>query len=279
MYTAEISRVNPTCFLFLIDQSYSMADPFGGGEIQASKAAILADVINRLLDTLVGRCSKGEGMWRYFQVGVIGYGASVKPAFGGALSGQDLVWIDDIANNPLRVEDRVRKVYDGAGGQVEITAKFPVWFESTADNGTPMFRAMWHAHATLEDWVAGHPEAFPPVVINITDGESTDGDPAPVSEAIRELATEDGNVVLLNLHLSSQRSPQILFPDNPSELPDDYARLLFEMSSILPEPMRQMALEMRYNVSATSRGFFFNVRDITDVIQFLDIGTRAANLR
>ena len=30
-YTAEISRANPTCFLFLIDQSGSMADPFGGG--------------------------------------------------------------------------------------------------------------------------------------------------------------------------------------------------------------------------------------------------------
>ena len=28
-YTAEISRANPTCFLFLIDQSGSMADSFG----------------------------------------------------------------------------------------------------------------------------------------------------------------------------------------------------------------------------------------------------------
>ena len=31
-YQAEISRKNPGCFLFLVDQSESMEDPFGGGE-------------------------------------------------------------------------------------------------------------------------------------------------------------------------------------------------------------------------------------------------------
>ncbi len=30
-YSAEISRNNPTCFLFLIDQSGSMNDPWSGG--------------------------------------------------------------------------------------------------------------------------------------------------------------------------------------------------------------------------------------------------------
>ena len=29
-YTAEISRNNPTCFVFLLDHSGSMADNFGG---------------------------------------------------------------------------------------------------------------------------------------------------------------------------------------------------------------------------------------------------------
>src|SRR5206468_1673286 len=29
-YQAEISRKNPGCFLFLVDQSESMEDPFGG---------------------------------------------------------------------------------------------------------------------------------------------------------------------------------------------------------------------------------------------------------
>ena len=58
-YTAEISRVNPTCFLFLVDQSGSMAERFGG-ESGKTKAQGVADAINRLFETLVTRCSKGD---------------------------------------------------------------------------------------------------------------------------------------------------------------------------------------------------------------------------
>lgn len=109
MYTAEISRNNPSCFLFLVDQSYSMADPFGGSEISESKAKMLADALNRVLWTLIGRCSKDEGIRRYFQVGVIGYGAAVGPALGGNLAGRDLVWIDELAKFPIRIENRLQK--------------------------------------------------------------------------------------------------------------------------------------------------------------------------
>ena len=31
-YSAEISRTNPSCLLFLIDRSGSMEDPFGAGD-------------------------------------------------------------------------------------------------------------------------------------------------------------------------------------------------------------------------------------------------------
>jgi hypothetical protein len=118
------------------------------------------------------------------------------------------------------------------------------------------------------------------VVINITDGESTDGDPYPASAAIRELETEDGNVLLLNLHLSSCRAPQVFFPDSESGLAeqDKYAPLLFNMSSHLPAFMRSAARDLGYTVSDTARGFVFNA-EIQDAIQFLDIGTRAANMR
>ncbi|MBC8262526.1 MAG: VWA domain-containing protein [Anaerolineales bacterium] len=280
MYTAEISRRSPSCFLFLIDQSYSMAEPFGGGSIEVSKSRAMADAVNRLLDTLVGRCTKDEGAMKYFQVGVIGYGSTVGPALGGTLTGQDLVWIDEVADNPLRVEERMKKEPDGAGGLVELSVKFPVWFDPIADNGTPMCQALWQAHTILEGWVSQHPEAFPPVLINITDGESTDGDPYPASEAIRDLKTDDGNVLLLNLHLSSRRASQIYFPDSESGLSeqDKYAPLLYKMSSHLPEFMRGEARRLGYTISDMARGFVFNA-EIQDAIQFLDIGTRTVNMR
>ena len=58
-YTAEISRANPTCFLFLIDQSGSMAERFGG-DLARPRPKGVADAINRLLETLITRCSKGD---------------------------------------------------------------------------------------------------------------------------------------------------------------------------------------------------------------------------
>jgi len=279
MYTAEISRRNPSCFLFLVDQSASMGDLFGSGEGNISKAQFLADAINRVLLTLVGSSTRSEAVvGRYFDVGVIGYGATVGPALGGALAGREMVGIDELANNPLRVEDRVQKIPDGMGGLVEVTNKFAIWFDPVASNGTPMCHALWQAHGLLESWIAQHPQAFPPTVINITDGEANDGDPQPVSEAIRELCTEDGNALLFNLHLSSLRGVmQIHFPDSEHTLPDQYAKLLFRMSSEMPMSMLNEA-QCHYSVSDGARGMVFNAR-IEDVVHFLNIGTVGANQR
>src|SRR5947208_12945940 len=104
VYTAEISRTNPTCFVFLVDQSASMVDPIGG-EVPQRKADVVADAINRLLTELSVKCAKEEGVRDYFHVAVIGYGHNtVGSAFGGALAGRDLVPISEIADNPARID-------------------------------------------------------------------------------------------------------------------------------------------------------------------------------
>lgn len=277
-YTAEISRANPTCFLFLIDRSGSMADPFGNSETGGSKADEAAVAINRLLSELIIKCAKDQEIRRYFQVGVIGYGASVGPVLGGSLSGQDLVWIDDLYAAPLRVEERIKKVPDGAGGLVETTVKFPVWFDPVADNGTPMTAAFKRAFSILQHWVTSNNSSFPPIVINITDGESTDGDPSQVARALQALTTSDGNTLVFNVHLSSTRAAPIAFPDDEGSLPDQYARLLFGISSQLPDFMRETARQYGYSPAANSRGFVFNA-GIEDLISFLIIGTQPKNLR
>src|SRR5215210_9375477 len=105
VYTAEVSRSNPSCFLFLIDRSGSMEDDWAG-EPGKQKAEGLATVINRLLQNLVIKCAKSEGVRDYYHVGVLGYGDHVGPAFEGALAGQDLVPISQVADQPARVEDR-----------------------------------------------------------------------------------------------------------------------------------------------------------------------------
>ena len=65
-----------------------------------------------------------------------------------------------------------------------------------------MCEALTLATSTLETWVKEHKFSYPPVVINITDGESTDGDPLEDAQVLRELSTQDGNVLLFNCHIS-----------------------------------------------------------------------------
>lgn len=278
-YEAEISRANPTCFLFMIDQSGSMGDPFGTGESTKKKADGVADAINRLLQNLTLRCAKEEGIRDYFHVGVIGYGAKVGPALAGSLSGRDLAPISEIANNPARVESRTRKVDDGAGGLVDQPIRFPIWFDPLANGGTPMCQALGQARDVLSRWLTQYPHSFPPALIHITDGESTDGDPSQAMQDITSLASGDGNVLLFNVHLSANPNAiPISFADSPASLPDKYARLLFDGSSFLTPSMRAVANEHGFSLSDGARGFVLNA-DLVLVIQALDIGTRATNLR
>jgi hypothetical protein len=276
-YTAEISRTNPSCFLFLIDQSGSMQDAWSA-ESGKSKADGLSTIINRLLQNLVLKCAKSEGVRDYYDVGVIGYGATVGPAFSGPLAGKELVPVSEIANQPARIEERNKKVEDGAGGLVDQAIKFPIWFDATANGGTPMTQAMARAHSILSRWVAQQPTSFPPIVMNITDGQATDGDPSAAAQALRDLKTEDGNVLLFNIHVSSTSGSPLEFPGDESGLPDDFARLLYRLSSALPDYMKAIAKEEGVNVGDATRGFVFN-GDMVSVIRFLDIGTRPTNLR
>lgn len=276
-HTAEISRAKPTCFLFLIDQSGSMADPFGGGTGGRQKADGVATLINRLLQDLLGRCSKPE-VWDYFDVGVIGYGASVGPGFGGALSGRELVPISQVASNPARIETRVAKEVDDTGKTVESPEEFYVWLDAVANGGTPMRQALSMGRTIIQNWVTHHSDSYPPTVVNITDGEWTDADPAQEADNIRGLSTTNGNVLLYNVHISSNPSSEIVLPDNESVLPDQYAKQLFRISSILPPGQRDLARTKGYPVSDQSRGLAFNATQVV-LADLLTIGTQTPGLR
>ncbi len=273
-YSAEISRSNPTCLLFVIDQSGSMSEDFGGGE---SKAKFLADVLNRSLMELVIRCRKAEGVLNYFHVGVIAYsGNGVGPGFGGALAGSHLCEIKALAGSPIRVETRKKRVSDGAGGLVETEVKFPVWFDAEASGGTPMCSALRMAADLLTDWCKSNPHSFPPTVMHVTDGEATDGCDSEVESAaalvIRQ-ATNDGNALLLNLHVSGAGGEPIRFPASEQSMPSSLARLLYRTSSLLPPELQQRARDAGVAIASTSRGYVYNAR-LDDVVTFFEIGTR-----
>jgi hypothetical protein len=273
-YTAEISRTNPTCLLFLIDHSSSMDGPFAG-QPGKKKSEGVADAINRLLQNLVLKCAKSTGVRDYFHIGVIGYGKEAKPVLAGTNASRPLLPISVVANAPLRVEQRTRKVEDGAGGLIDRPFRFPVWFEPVADGKTPMNAAVEMATEIVRGFLAQHPACFPPLVVNLTDGQPTDANPLAAAKVLTGLASSDGQVLMMNAHVSSAPAAPIAFPNAEDDLPDVFSKLLFRMSSLLPTPMAKAAGEEGYSVTGAARGFMFNA-DLVAVTRFLEIGTRVA---
>ena len=126
-YQAEISRASPTAILMVMDQSTSMNHRLESGQ---SKAAFLADVLNKTLYTIITSCSKADGVRDYFHVGVVAYsGDEARNGFQGALGDEALHVVSRLAEAPLRVETRAKKVAGCNGDVMEQSVRFPIWFE------------------------------------------------------------------------------------------------------------------------------------------------------
>ncbi|MEH2395748.1 MAG: hypothetical protein V7K21_30260 [Nostoc sp.] len=100
--------------------------------------------MNRLFSDFILKCVKTEGIHNYFEIGVIGYDTTigiVNP-LTGTLAQEWINFIDLFEINPLRLEERKKKIPDGTGGIIETTIKFPVWFDPIAEGGAPICSAL-----------------------------------------------------------------------------------------------------------------------------------------
>jgi hypothetical protein len=231
-----------------------------------------------VLNELQKRCQAGTAVRPRVDVSVIGYGpgGSVQSVLKGNLANQDIVSITDLASNPLRINHVMVTEYNpNTGGLDQVPQDVPIWVEPVADNGTPMCMALQVASSLAQNWVAtGHNVNFPPIIVNITDGEATDGDPVPYAQQISsQIATSDGNALVFNCHLSSQPGFQVRYPSDISQVPPDkLAQQLFQMSSVLPQGMIDVGNSMGMPVQPGARGFVFGA-DIQDMTQFITIAS------
>ena len=99
-YTADISLANPSCFLFLIIECMGM-DHDMPGHPGRTKGEIASDAVNRIVDTLVQRCSSGMEVRDYFDIGILGFTSEpgnrnprpVQPALTGTKNNTDKVMV------------------------------------------------------------------------------------------------------------------------------------------------------------------------------------------
>ncbi|MDR0762164.1 MAG: hypothetical protein LBF13_03825 [Campylobacteraceae bacterium] len=267
----QINRKNPTAFLFVVDQSLSMG--YVMPSVNKPKAKHVADVINRTILSLIDLCNKADGVRDYFYIGIIGYnGRGVKNALFDEQDRDILNSVSQVADNVKKIEYIIEKVDNGFGKIVEKRIEFPVWMEPDADGETPMCEAFELAKKTLEEWCKNNPNSYPPTLIHVTDGDSTDGNPEEIAENIKKLCTLHGDTLIFNLHVSSFDANTIEYPFSDNNITDEYAKMLFKMSSIFPEHLIGKANDRGYRVVNNSRGFIFNA-DAVDVVNFLEIGT------
>jgi hypothetical protein len=260
--------MQPGCLIFLLDQSASMADPFGFVQPDTGKRKcdMAAAVINNFLNELItiNTLPKADGSSEVkprADIAIMGYSNGiVHSLLDGALAGRMFVNLPELQRRPLSIETRMNREIDALGRTIEIPITFPIWVKPEARGDAPMCAALRNAQLLATQWVATHRDSYPPLVINITDGKGDDGDPTELVHQLCQISTTDGQVLLYNVHITDLNYPPMDYPVNEDELPNDpYVKQLFSMSSIIPEPNRvNIEWMFEHPFPRKARGFILN---------------------
>lgn len=280
-YTAQITRNTPTAFIFMIDQSISMSRKLNYRGEYITLADAVARIVNNQINELVLRCIRTTEVRHYYDIAVIGYGDEASYGWKGKLAGRDFVSPEELKNNPfkkitIKEEKRTRK-----GIKLKEVEKVQ-WVEPiAAGKFTRAHKAFSMAKDLLGKWMKKHHEkdCYPPTIINITDG-AFNGIMNPrevntqLANELKSLFTNDGNVLLWNIHVTPDNQEQILLPISKTELKDDkYSEWLYDMSSLLPSRYNQPIGDLRGDAENTRHVAMATNTDLSTLIQLMDIGT------
>lgn len=278
-YTAQITRNTPTAFIFLVDQSVSMRRTTSLNGEHMTLAEAVARIVNNQINELVLRCIKTTEVRHYYDIAVIGYGHEVYSGWNGMLAERDFVSPEELKNNPfkkitVKEEKRTRK-----GTMIKEIEKVQ-WLEPRCDgNWTHVHLAFDRAKALLDKWMMEHHEkdCYPPTIINITDGQFNHAKREQIIQQANELKamfTNDGNVLLWNIHITPGNMEQVLLPIGKQELKgNQYSELLFDMSSLLPTRYNQAISDIRGDSMDARHVAMATNTDMSTLIQLMDIGT------
>ncbi len=283
-YNARITRKNPGSIIILLDQSGSMEEEYKEGK---TKAEVVADVVNDLLNDIVYKCQREGNVRDYFQIMIIGYGQETEEyvysptvSWDGKLANYDWVKVSDLKGNEL--DSIVTQTQEEMpwGEIIKSTTTKKVWIKPIADGLTPMKAAFELCLEKIEDWICDNNNSYPPLIFNITDGYPSDVDDynelTEICEKIKSISTDHGNALLFNcLFTSEGNMVRFPFANQSIDFEDDYHKVLFECSSIMPNKMKQKAYEKYGNkdfLNETPVGVIINA-DVRSVTDLLNIGT------
>lgn len=279
-YTAQITRNTPTAFIFLIDQSVSMlkTTTLYGEEMPMAEA--VARIVNHQLNELVLRCIKGSETRDYYDIAIIGYGENAYSGWKGELEGRDFVKPSELKEHPYKKITTKKETRTRKGVKV-VEVEEVQWIEAEATQGwTRVHHAFEKAKGLLDEWMEKHhdKDCYPPTIINITDGEFNGATKEYVLQQANELKsmfTNDGNVILFNIHISANKAVCVTCPASKDEVSfSSLATTMYEMSSLLPMRYSDRIADLRGDGTPNNRYRAMSINaDMSTLIQLMDIGT------
>lgn len=266
-YRLRWNSCQPGHLVFLIDLSRSMIREMNNKRL----VDVMMDVLNSLFDSLNGEICQGEDVEDRFSVTVLGYNSDVKVLLKANNGEEFNTFFQNVSKN--------KRLFDtGKGGIAE-----PNWQTFMAD-------AFDEAKKDIEEWIArqskGGKKMPAPVVINITDGEPNEGGNVDAigkalraAENLKNISTEDGNVLLFNIHFTPNGGEKkIVFP--VVKPVDKKASFLYTASSIIPNTLIGAAKETwpDYEISEASRAMISNENNVDSLLKFISWGSSSSGI-
>jgi hypothetical protein len=223
-YTTLATRTSAALVIYLIDISGSMSEPLDG----APKIDHVNQAIEKILKRMVQRSTKGEIIAPRYRLAMIAYSDQPIDILGGIQS------IDVVAKR----------------GKPKLTT------DTTTDTAAAFLMARDMLRQELPN-LNGCPA---PMVCHLTDGQYTANDPEPIAREIMQMSNDDGAVLVENIYVGPDLTKQPISDINnwpgimdASELNNQYAQKLFNMSSPLPPGYAEVIADDGYRLQPGSR--------------------------
>lgn len=280
-YSQSITREHRTAVILAIDFSGSMSGMVNFEGRTVAKANAVAEIANRIIFELIERARRGEEVRDYYDIAVVAYyDKHVESAISNDI---EFISVCELARRKVEksVWSSTHTLPDGGTAVIRTVTDRHVL--PMASGSTPMHSAMSTVCDLVERWCAdaANADSFPPMVFNITDGEFSDCNESEmddITRKIRSLGTTDGNVLLLNVHLSDGSGPALIFP-TPDEIPTAgrNAERMAGWSSLMPEAFEKLIGDYRGGrVRPPFIGMSYNA-PITELLNILNIGSISVN--
>ena len=286
-----MSRANPGLMVFLIDCSASMALPLLRSETDKnqsiSKFEAAADILDSVLFQCTTKCASEDKYKDYVDFVILGYGDRV-------FSPISKIPVSEYPISVNKLDSSYESVEEFSEEELGETMSPIKWINQDIQLGgiTSMRAGFTMAKEIIQDWVKKHPDSYPPILLNISDGMANDLprdeedndklDPLPLFELcneIKKIQTNDGNTVIGNIHLSDVVGKLVKFPvsiDEILDIEDPAAVTLFEMSSTIPAPWLEKAQGFGFNIGPGGKFYIYN-SDFDSFLSFFKFGTDPTN--